>query len=193
MKTALVTCGALAREVVTLRDTYGWDADVLALPALLHNRPEAIPAAVLARIGEARKEYARVIVIYGDCGTGGQLDALLKAQGIDRIPGPHCYEIYARRSFDDLMSEEPGTFFLTDYLLNSFHSLVIKQLGLDRFPQLRDEYFRNYKRVVYLAQRPEPSMRERAKRAAALLKLPLEILATGYGALEADLLELMKV
>ncbi len=193
MKTALVTCGALAREVVTLRDAYGWEADVLALPALLHNRPEQIPAAVSARIGKARNEYARVIVIYGDCGTGGQLDALLKAEGIDRIPGPHCYEMYARKSFDDLMSEEPGTFFLTDYLLKSFHHLVIKQLGLDRFPQLRDDYFKNYKRVVYLTQRPDPSMHECAKRAAEALNLPLEVLPTGYGALEADLLELMKV
>lgn len=191
MKTAIVVCGALAREVLSLREKHGWDADVLALDALLHNRPERIPGAVLERIRKARAKYDRVMVVYGDCGTGGLLDEVLAECGVERVRGPHCYEMYARGRFEAIMAEEPGTFFLTDYLLNSFDRLVIKGLGLDRFPELREEYFRHYKRVVYLAQRLDPTMKERARKAADFLGLPLEILPTGFGALETDLLELM--
>lgn len=191
MKTALIACGALAREVLALRKKYGWDADVLAVDALLHNRPEQIPAAVAARLREARKSYPRVIVVYGDCGTGGGLDRLLASEGVERVRGAHCYQMFAAREFERLMTEEPGTFFLTDYLLESFDQLIVEGLGLDRFPELRDEYFRNYRRVVYLAQTSNPSRDERARRAADTLGLPLEIVRTGYGMLEDNLQELM--
>jgi hypothetical protein len=192
VKTALIACGALAREVLALQEKHGWDADVLALDALLHNRPERIPEAVASRLREARKRYGRVIVVYGDCGTGGLLDRLLEREGVERVRGAHCYQMYAGGRFEELMAEEPGTFFLTDYLLNSFNELVVKGLGLDRFPELRDEYFRNYRRVVYLAQKGDLWQEERARRAAEFLGLPLEIVRTGYGALETDLLELMR-
>lgn len=192
MKTALIACGALARELLALKEKHGWEADVLAIDALLHNRPERIPRAVASRLREARMRYGRVIVVYGDCGTGGLLDRLLEREGVERVRGAHCYQMYAGSRFDELMAEEPGTFFLTDYLLNSFDELVVKGLGLDRFPDLRDEYFRNYRRVVYLAQRSDPSQEDRARRAAEFLGLPLEIVRTGYGALESDLLELMR-
>src|SRR5439155_18286855 len=118
--TALIACGAFARELLALTQKHGWDADVLGISVLLHNRPDRIPAAVLARIREARKTYDRVVVVYGDCGTGGQLDALLEREGVQRIAGPHCYEIYAAASFDRLMAEELGTYFLTDFLVRSF-------------------------------------------------------------------------
>jgi hypothetical protein len=130
--------------------------------------------------------------VYGDCGTGGQLDRLLAAEGVERVAGPHCYEMYAHGRFDALMAEEPGTYFLTDYLVQSFDHLVIEGMGLDRFPALRDEYFRNYRRVIYLAQRDDPALRERARWAAGYLGLPLEIHLAGCGALETRLLALMQ-
>jgi len=192
MKTALIACGALAREVLALKEKHGWDADVLGVPSLLHNTPDRIPEAVRERIHEARAHYDRVIVAYGDCGTGGLLDQMLAAEGVERVAGPHCYEMYANGQFEQLMAEQPGTYFLTDYLVQSFDHLVIEGMGLDRFPALRDEYFRNYTRVVYLAQRDDPALRARAQWAAGVLGLPLEIHVAGYGALETRLLELMK-
>ncbi|MGD0573788.1 MAG: DUF1638 domain-containing protein [Anaerolineales bacterium] len=191
-RTALVACGALAREVLALREKYAWQADVLAVPALLHNRPDRIPEAVLRRIREARRAYGRVIVVYGDCGTGGLLDALLAREGVERVSGPHCYEMYANGRFDDLMAQSLGTFFLTDYLTRSFDHLVIEQLGLDRHPELRGEYFANYQRVVYLAQRQDPVLLGKAQAAARFLGLPLEVISTGYGALEQRLARLLE-
>jgi hypothetical protein len=192
MKTALIACGALAREVIALNEKHAWGAEVWAVPALLHNRPEGIPAAVQGRIREARESFDRVVVVYGDCGTGGQLDALLEAEGVQRLVGPHCFEMYAGDRFDGWMAEELGTFFLTDFLVSQFDQLVISELGLDRFPQLRDDYFAHYTRVVYLAQRHDPVLRAKAEGAAQALNLPLEIKQVGYGALESRLLNLMK-
>ena len=189
---ALIACGALAREVLALRAKHGWEAEVLAVPSLLHNHPDRIPAAVRERIREARQRFGRVIVVYGDCGTGGELDRLLAAEGVERIAGPHCYEMYADGLFHQLMQDEPGTYFLTDYLVQSFDHLVIEGMGLDRHPELRQEYFRNYSRVVYLAQRDDPALRRRAAWAAEALGLPLEIRQVGYGALESRLVEMMR-
>ena len=189
LRTALIACGALAREVLALRDRHGWEADVLGVPALLHNRPDRIPAAVLARIQVARSMYERVLVVYGDCGTGGLLDRVLEREGVERVAGPHCYEMYANREFDALMAEAPGTFFLTDYLVRSFDHLVIEGLGLDRYPELRDDYFHNYTRVVYLAQQDDPALQARAQQAAARIGLPLTTRKVGYGALEGRLLD----
>lgn len=192
MKTALVVCGALAREVLALKEKHGWDVDLLALPSLLHNSPENIPGAVQKRIRQARAEYERVVVVYGDCGTGGMLDRLLEKEDVPRIAGPHCYEMYADGTFDKLMAEAPGTFFLTDYLVQSFDHLVLEGLGIIRKPELRDEYFRNYTRVVYLAQRDDPALLARAQWAADSLGLPLEVRKTGYGKLESRLKEFLE-
>jgi hypothetical protein len=189
--TALIVCGALAREVLVLKERHAWDADVLGVPALLHNRPDRIPPAVLRRIREARSRYARVIVVYGDCGTGGGLDLALQAEGVERVSGPHCYEMYAGGQFNGLMDEAPGTFFLTDYMVRSFDHLVIEGLGLDRHPELRDEYFRNYTRALYLAQTDDPELEARARWAANSIGLPLEVRSVGYGELETRLVELM--
>lgn len=190
--TALIVCGALAREVLALKERHAWDADVLGVPALLHNRPDRIPPAVLRRIREARSRYARVIVVYGDCGTGGGLDRVLQAEGVERVAGPHCYEMYAGGHFSGLMDEAPGTFFLTDYMVRSFDHLVIEGLGLDRHPELRDEYFRNYTRALYLAQTDDPALHARAQWAADSIGLPLEVRSVGYGELETRLVELMQ-
>jgi hypothetical protein len=190
-RTALVACGALAREVLELKARHGWNADVLAVPALLHNHPDRIPAAVQERIHAARQQYERIVVVYGDCGTGGQLDRLLEIEGVERVRGPHCYEIYGDTLFEELMAEEPGTFFLTDFLVSQFDSLVIQELGLDRYPELRDDYFGNYTRVVYLAQQDDPNLADSARRAAERLNLPFEMRPVGLGALESRLLPLM--
>ncbi len=190
-RVALVVCGALAREVLTLRQNHGWDADVLAVPSLLHNHPERIPEAVQRRIRDLRSRYDRVIVVYGDCGTGGLLDAMLAAEGVERLSGPHCYEMYADGRYESLMAEAPGTYFLTDYLVRSFDHLVIEGMGLDRHPELRSAYFGNYTRAVYLAQQDDPQLRALAERAAQRLGLPLETIVVGYGLLERRLVGLL--
>jgi len=192
VKTALIACGALAREVIALKKKHGWEVDIFAIPALLHNRPDQIPDAVQKRIHQVEEEHERVIVVYGDCGTGGMLDCLLRKENVQRVAGPHCYEMYADGTYESLMAEAPGTFFLTDYLVQSFDHLVIEGLGLDRHPELRQDYFKNYTRVVYLAQREDPDLEARAKWAANQLGLSLEIHRTGYGKLETRLKELIE-
>lgn len=189
-KSAFIACGALARELRAIADTSGWDVDILGVPALLHNRPEGIPDAVRLRIRDARGRYERITVVYGDCGTGGLLDSVLEQERVPRIPGPHCYEMYAGAEFEELSRVENAAFFLTDFLVREFDALVIRGLGLDRFPQLRDDYFGHYTRVIYLAQQPDPVLRAQAAEAAAKLNLPLEIRLTGYGALQSRLVEL---
>lgn len=193
MTVLLVACGALSRELIALRDRHGWDAKILALPALLHNTPQRIPDAVARRIEQHAAGYERTIVVYGDCGSGGLLDRRLDALGVERIAGPHCYEQYAGAGdFAALMADEPGTFFLTDYLAQSFDHLVIEGLGLDRHPELREVYFANYRRVVYLQQRPDAALLAKAEAAARALALPLEVRFTGYGELETRLLALIE-
>jgi hypothetical protein len=189
---ALIVCGALAREVLALNEKHNWHADIFGLPVLLHNEPDRIPPAVQARIEQIRKDYKRIIVVYGDCGTSGSLDRLLAQEGVQRVAGPHCYEMYANGSFAGLMEQQPGTFFLTDYLVGSFDHLVLEGLGIDRNPQLRDDYFKNYTRVVYLSQREDPSLQKRAAWAADRLGLPLEIKQVGYGLLEKRLAGLIE-
>jgi hypothetical protein len=191
-RTALIACGALAREVLALRDRYGWHADVLGVPVLLHNHPERIAPAVRRRIRQARPDYDRVIVVYGECGTRGELDAVLAEEGVERVAGPHCYEMYADGQFAEIMQQAPGTFFLTDYLVRSFDHLVIENLGLDRHPELRRDYFGHYTRVVYLAQTDDAALMASAERAAAALELPLEVRPVGLGGLESRLAEMMR-
>ena len=183
--TLIIACGALAREIAALRRANAWSAlDVRCLPAELHNRPERIAPAVRAQIRAQRAHYAQIFVAYGECGTGGQLDAVLKEEGVERIPGAHCYEFFAGPAvFAALADSEPGTFYLTDFLLRNFERFVVKPLGLDRHPQLKTEYFRNYRRLVYLAQTQKPGSIERAREIAAYLDFSFEYRFTGYGAL----------
>jgi hypothetical protein len=183
--TLVIACGALAREIAALRRANDWTAlDVRCLPAELHNRPERIAPAVRAEIRAQRERYAHIFVAYGDCGTGGQLDALLREEGIERLPGAHCYEFFATpKVFAALADAEPGSFYLTDFLLKNFERLVVRPLGLDRHPELKDEYFRNYRRLVYLAQAHKPGSIERAREIAAYLGFTFEYRFTGYGEL----------
>ncbi|MFQ5616142.1 MAG: DUF1638 domain-containing protein [Anaerolineales bacterium] len=188
-KTGFIICGALGREVFDIIQKHGWDAGVIGVSAADHLFPERIAPDVEARILENRDRYERLIVVFGDCGSRGALDEMLaRYEGIERIEGPHCYEMYGGSLFEQLMKDEPGTFFLTDFLVRGFWGTVLKALGLDRFPELKDDYFRNYERIVYLAQNPTPDLIERARVAAEYLELPLEIRETGYGLLEERLL-----
>ena len=187
MTILLITCGALAKEVIEIRDRLGWDAKVLALPAQLHMRPDRIPDALNQRLQRIDEEFDRTIIVYGDCGTGGALDRMLNTLELERIPGPHCYEQYAGETFQRLMEEQPGTFFLTDFLARSFRKLVYEGLGLHRHPGLRDDYFRAYRRIVYLQQDRDAKLLDAAEDAAELLDLPLEIHYTGTTGLEEHL------
>jgi hypothetical protein len=185
----VIACGALAHEITALRRANGWDQlDVRCLPAELHNRPEKIPGAVRAVIHASRDHYRSIFVAYGDCGTGGLLDDVLREEGVERIPGAHCYEFFATSpKFAALAEAEPGTFYLTDFLLRHFERLVIRGLGLDRHPELFSSYFGNYHKLVYLAQAPQPNSEEQARGVAARMGLEFEIRQTGYGALETTL------
>ena len=181
----IIACGALAHEITALRRANGWDQlDVRCLPAELHNRPEKIPGAVRALIHASRDRYGSIFVAYGDCGTGGLLDEVLREEGVERIPGAHCYEFFATEPlFAALAAAEPGTFYLTDFLLRHFERLVIRGLGLDRHPELHSMYFGNYRKLVYLAQVPKPGAEEQARAIAARMGLEFEIRQTGYGTL----------
>jgi len=185
----VIACGALAHEITALRRASGWDRlDVRCLPAELHNRPEKIPAAVRSLIHSSRDRYRSIFVAYADCGTGGALDEVLREEGIERIPGAHCYEFFATAPlFAALAEAEPGTFYLTDFLLRHFERLVIRGLGLDRHPELFGAYFGNYRKLVYLAQAPNLKSQEQARAIAARMGLEFEYRETGYGTLATAL------
>lgn len=185
----VVACGALAHEIVALRAANGWThVDVRCLPADLHNTPQRITAAVRDAVRAGRGRHQTVLVAYGDCGTGGLLDAMLADEGVERIPGAHCYEFYAgSAAFAELAAAEPGTFWLTDFLVRHFDRLVVRGLGLDRHPELEAQYFGNYRRVVYLAQAPSPERIAAARAAADRLGLAFEWRATGCGGLGRSL------
>jgi hypothetical protein len=185
----VIACGALAREIVALKRLNGWEAlTIECLPPELHNRPEKIPGAVREAIQGARGRFSQLFVAYADCGTGGLLDRVLEEEGVARLPGAHCYDFFATpAAFAALAEEEPGTFYLTDFLVRHFERLVIEGLGLDRHPELRDEYFRHYRRLVHLVQVPSPELHEAAAAAAQRLGLAFEERHTGYGDLATTL------
>jgi hypothetical protein len=191
--TAVIACGALAADVRRIARRRGWDVDVHPVPALLHNRPERIPAAVQSEIERLTQRYDRVAVAYADCGTYGALDAAVSASRVDRLKGQHCYDLFGREEVRDALEEEPGTYFLTDFLARTFEHTVMRELGLDRHPELRDDYFGNYTRVLWLAQRPTLGTKLAAERAAAALGLPLEVRDVGDAGLERALEALVGV
>jgi hypothetical protein len=185
----VIACGALAREIVALQRMNGWTGlEVRCLPPELHNRPEQIPAAVRDAIRAARPQFEHIFVAYADCGTGGQLDTVLAEEQVERLPGAHCYQFFAgATAFAKLADEEPGTFYLTDFLVRHFDRLVIAGLGLDEHPELRDDYFGNYRRLVYLVQSRDTALSAAARAAAARLGLDYEERETGYGELATTL------
>lgn len=186
-KSLILACGALAREIVALRNQLGIDADSMelqCLPADYHNRPREIAPRVEEILQARRHEFDRVLIGYGECGTGGALDAVLARHDAIRLPHAHCYAFFAGQAqFEAITEAEIGSFFLTDYLVRNFDRLVIEGLGLDRYPHLRDSYFGNYRDLVYLAQVDDASLVEQAQAAADRLGLRFVHHRAGYGEL----------
>ena len=184
-KCLILACGALAAEVVALRKQLGLgegETELQCLPAEFHNSPGKIAPRVDEILTERRGEFEQVLVGYGECGTGGALDAVLAKHDAVRLPHAHCYEFYAGSArFAAITDAEIGSFFLTDYLVRNFDRLVIGGLGLDRFPHLRDSYFGNYRDLVYLAQTDSPALQEQARAAAEKLGLNYVYQRVGYG------------
>ena len=187
--TLVIACGALAREIIALRQANGWShMEVTCLPAELHNRPEKIPALVREKIQRFRPAYPHMFVAYADCGTGGLLDAVLREEGVERLSGAHCYEFYAgEAAFAQMAQAELGTFYLTDFLLRHFERLIMHGLGIDKHPQLLPMYFGNYTRLMYLCQKESPEGIAQGQRAAQRLGLAFAYRVTGYGDLQTEL------
>jgi len=185
----VITCSALLREITEISRANGWThIQTQSITAELHNRPEKIPAAVKERIDVAKAKGQQVFVAYGDCGTGGLLDAMLDEEGVDRIPGAHCYEFFSGRdTFKRFHEEELGTFYLTDFLVRHFDRLVIRGLGLDRKPELEPFYFGHYRKLLYIAQSNDDGLKQKAQAAADRLGLEFEYYAGGSGDLGASL------
>ena len=190
MTVGVVACGALALHVQAIARRRGLDVDVHPLPPQLHNRPERIAPAVAEKLAELRGRHERVAVAYADCGSYGALDAALAGTGIERLAGDTCYDLFGFDEVHEALAEEPGTYFLTDFLARTFEHTVWRSLGLDRYPELRDDYFRSYRRCMWLAQRPTPALRTAAEHAASLLGLPLTEVVVGEGGFERELVRI---
>lgn len=190
-KLLVIACGALAREIQWLKKTNHWNnLDIQCLDAELHNRPEQIPKQLEKVIQQRQGQYQRLYVAYGDCGTGGGIDRVIARWGVERLPGAHCYEVFATPTqFQALADEEPGTFYLTDFLVRHFERLVMEGLKINAYPQLRDDYFGHYTRVVYLAQTKDDALLDAAGAAARALGLAFDVRYTGLGDLAHQLEE----
>ena len=188
-RTLLIACGALAHELVDVLKANQWShIDIQCLPAEWHNTPDKIAPGVEEKIIQNKSEYDHMLVAYGDCGTGGHLDTVLQRHQIERLPGAHCYAFFTgQETFSTLADEELGTFFLTDYLAWHFDRLILDTLGIRKHPELRDMYFGNYTRMLYLAQTENDERLAQAKSAADSINLPLEVRYTGLQPLQTAL------
>ncbi|RVT86847.1 DUF1638 domain-containing protein [Rhodobacteraceae bacterium CCMM004] len=185
----LLACGALAREILALKTANGWEhMDLACLPAILHNHPDRIPPAVEEAVTRHRAAYERIFVVYADCGTGGALAALCDRLGVEMVAGPHCYAFFdGVEAFTARTETEFTAFYLTDFLVRQFDAFVVRPLGLDRHPELRDMYFGHYDRLIYLAQTDDADLTLRARAAADRLGLAFEQRFTGFGDLATEL------
>ena len=187
---AVVACGAIATHLSNIASRENFDVTIYPLPPLLHNHPEKIAGEVDAKIEEIKGKHSKIAVAYADCGSYGALDKVLEKHGISRLGGDHCYDVFAgRQKVMELTTT--GTYFFTDYLVKSFHRSVVVELGLDRHPELIDDYFKNYSKVVWLAQNPTAELKVAAQAAADLMKLPLEIDIVGESGLLDELKRLL--
>ncbi|NNN11921.1 MAG: DUF1638 domain-containing protein [Acidimicrobiaceae bacterium] len=184
----VIACGAIASSVREISKRRGWTVQIHALSALLHDRPEKIAAAVAEIAFRLVSEGRRVAVAYADCGSYGEVDRVCAELGVPRLSGLHCYDVFGGEKFiEKVFESEPGTYLLTDFLVRSFNKTVVKELGLDRFPELVEDYFGQYKRVLWLKQGSDPLLDAKAKEVAGLLGLPLEVFETSDGGLEYEL------
>lgn len=188
---AVIACGAVAQDAAALIERHGWRADVHGISSDLHMTPVEIAPAVETKIEALLPRYRRIVVVYGDCGTGGRLDAVLAKYPAVRPAGVHCFQWYAgplyERFHDDI-----GIYFLTDWLVTNWDRAVVKGLGLDRFPWLKETYFGNLSRVLFVRQHPDPSREAKAREIAAYMDKPLEIHDLGIEPLEALLAPLLE-
>lgn len=191
-KVLIVACGALAREIIDLKEANGWThLDLTCLPANYHLYPEKITDAVRATVAKHRTAYDDIFIAYADCGTGGLLEAACKDLGVEMVAGPHCYSFFEGNDrFAKISEDEITTFYLTDFLVRQFDAFIIKPMGLDRHPELRDMYFGNYEKLVYQAQTDDPALTAKAETCAARLGLTFERRFTGYGDLKTVLTDL---
>lgn len=190
-RTVMVACAALGKELREIINRHGWDVELRVINARLHNRPQLITGAVAQKLAETRPDFERQVVVYGHCGAP-DLDPMLRDAGVQRTLGPHCYEMFGGQEFVRLMEEEPGTFFLTDFLVKSWKNLVLEGLRLQQHPELKEMMFGNYRRVVYLIQIEEERLLARAREIADWLDLPLVTRTVGYGHLEERLAAIME-
>ncbi|MGC9962041.1 MAG: DUF1638 domain-containing protein [Acidimicrobiales bacterium] len=194
---AVVACGAIGAKVraaVARSMAATGDIDVHSLPPLLHNRPQAIAGEVRRLVQQLQAAGRTVVVAYADCGTYGALDDVCADLGVKRLRGLHCYDVLAGpERIAALLEEEPGTYLLTDFLVRTFHRTVMSELGLDRHPELWADYFGNYRRVVWLAQQATEALEQEARSIATRFGLPLEIVHTGSGGLDAELHRLIQL
>ena len=190
-RTVMVACAALGKELREIIDRHGWDVELRVINARLHNRPQLITGAVAEKLAETREDFERQVVVYGHCGAP-DLDPMLEKAGVERTLGPHCYEMFGGDEFVQLTEEEPGTFFLTDFLVKSWKNLVVEGLRLRQHPELKEMMFGNYHRVAYLIQVEDETLIAKAREIADWLGLPLVTRMVGYGHLEGRLAALME-
>ncbi len=192
MSVAVIACGAIATHIAHITDAEKLDVTIYPLPPLLHNQPAKIAGEVEKTYLEIKDKHSKCAVAYADCGTYGALDTVIEKLGLKRLGGNHCYDIFAgKEKIQAFMDADAGTYFLTDFLVKSFHRSVIVELGLDKRPDLRDDYFKHYKKMVWLAQNPTPELSVMAHAAADLIGLELEIDVVGEGSLKEQILELL--
>jgi len=191
-KILIIACGALAREIIDLKEANRWThLDLTCLPANYHLYPDKITAAVQKTVAKHRDAYDNIFIAYADCGTGGLLQAACAELGVEMIAGPHCYSFFEGNDrFATTSADEITTFYLTDFLVRQFDAFIIKPMGLDRHPQLRDMYFGNYEKLVYQAQTDDPALTAKAKECASRLGLAFERRYTGYGDLKSTMARL---
>ncbi len=184
-KTLLIACGAVAKEIVAINKINDWNhLDITCLPAIWHNTPDKIPGGVREKIRENKDIYKNIMVVYGDCGTGGELDRVLEEEGVKRIDGVHCYAFYTGLdAFDKMHNDDITCFYLTDYLAKHFDSLIMDGMGITKHPELLPMYFGNYTTLVYLAQTENQELQDLAQQAAEKIGLKYQYKFTGYGEL----------
>ncbi|MGI9222289.1 MAG: DUF1638 domain-containing protein [Woeseiaceae bacterium] len=185
----VIACGALVREITELKESYGWDhLQLKCIDAKLHMRPALIPGRVRDMVRKYKNDFDEIFVAYADCGTCGELDKVLDEEGVQRLPGAHCYQFFVGADrFAKLSSEEPGTFYLTDFLAQHFDQFVTKPLKFETHPELKEMYFGNYRRLVFISQKVDPDLLAYARDVANKLNLEFEHVHVGYGELESGL------